>query len=85
MHLTSTTYDCWLDIDSNTAHEYASKLVADKEAREASIARLEARLSSKEYVRKAPGEVVEQTREQLDTEKELLAKLQKEIQTFTQN
>ena len=85
MHLTSTTYDCWLDIDSNTAHEYASKLVADKEAREASIVRLEARLSSKEYVRKAPGEVVEQTREQLDTEKELLAKLQKEIQTFTQN
>lgn len=85
MHLTSTTYDCWLDIDSNTAHEYASKLVADKEAREASIARLEARLSSKEYVRKAPGAVVEQTREQLVTEKELLAKLQKEIQTFTQS
>jgi valyl-tRNA synthetase len=84
MHLTSTTYDCWLDIDSHTAREYVTKLSADKVAKQASIARLEGRLSSKDYVKKAPKAVVDQTREQLETEKELLTKLEKEIQTFSQ-
>jgi valyl-tRNA synthetase len=83
MHLTSTTYDCWLDIDSHTAREYVSKLKADKDTKVAIIDRLEARLSSKEYVSKAPKTVVEQTREQLATETELLAKLEKEVQTFS--
>jgi hypothetical protein len=35
-------------------------------------------------VKKAPKAVVDQTREQLETEKELLTKLEKEIQTFSQ-
>ena len=84
MHLTSTTYDCWLDIDAHTAREYVSKLKADYEARSASIVRLEARLSSKDYVKKAPKAVVDQTKEQLAEEKELLEKLNREISTFSQ-
>lgn len=84
MHLTSTTYDCWLDIDAHTAREYVSKLKADYEARSASIARLEARLSSKDYVKKAPKAVVDQTKEQLTEEKELIEKLNTEIATFSQ-
>ncbi len=83
MHLTSTTYDCWLDIDTHTARQYTDKLKADIETKSASIMRLEARLSSKEYVKKAPKSVVEQTREQLVEEKTLLAKLEQEIRTFS--
>jgi valyl-tRNA synthetase len=83
MHLTSTTYDCWLDIDSHTAREYVSKLTVDKDTKQASIGRLEARLGSKDYVKKAPKSVVDQTRMQLEEEKQLLAKLEKEISTFS--
>ena len=84
MHLTSTTYDCWLDIDSHTAQDYVSKLTADKDAKMQSIARLESRIGNKDYVRKAPKVVVDQTKQQLTEEKELLAKLQKEIESFSQ-
>jgi valyl-tRNA synthetase len=84
MHLTSTPYDCWLDIDAQTASEYASKLAADQKARQAQIARLEARLGSKEYMKKAPKQIVDQTKAQLLHEKELLTKLETELQTFTQ-
>ena len=83
MHLTSTTYDCWLDIDSHTARDYVSKLTADKDAKQRSITRLEARLSNKDYLKKAPKSVVEQTKQQLTEEKELLAKVAKELQSFS--
>lgn len=84
MHLTQTPFDCWLDIDSHTARQYAEKLEADKVSRAESIARLEARLGSKDYVKKAPKAIVGQTRAQLEEEKELLAKLEQEIQAFSQ-
>jgi valyl-tRNA synthetase len=83
MHLTSTPYDCWLDIDAHTAQQYTSKLTQDKEARLASIARLEARLSSKDYLKNAPKQIVEQSKAQLVQEKDLLAKLDQEISSFS--
>jgi len=83
MHLTSTTFDCWLDIDSHTARQFTDKLKADIETKTTSIARLEARLNSKEYIKKAPKSVVEQTKEQLVEEKSLLVKLEQEIRTFS--
>lgn len=82
MHLTTTAYDCWLDIDAQTASEYVTKLSSDKDARRAQIARLEARLSSKDYMKKAPKPVVDQTKAQLVEEKDLLAKLEVELLTF---
>jgi valyl-tRNA synthetase len=84
MHLTSTTYDCWLDIDAHTAREYVAKLQADQEAKQNSVVRLEARLSSEAYVKSAPKAIVQQTRDQLVTEKELLSKIDIEIETFSQ-
>jgi valyl-tRNA synthetase len=84
MHLTSTSLDCWLDIDANTAAEYVGKLKADAEAKNNSIVRLEARLSSEAYVKSAPKAIVDQTRDQLSAEKELLAKIEVEITTFVQ-
>ncbi|MCA9347491.1 valine--tRNA ligase [Candidatus Saccharibacteria bacterium] len=82
MHLTSVTYDCWLDIDSNTAKQYAEKLKADRIAKQGVIDRLEARLANADYIKKAPKEMVSQTKDQLETEKELLAKLDLEIGAF---
>ncbi len=83
MHLTTTEHDCWLDIDAHTARSYVAKLEADAEGRKSSITRLEARLGSEGYVKKAPKAIVEQTRSQLEEEKVLLSKIAAEIETFS--
>jgi valyl-tRNA synthetase len=82
MHLTKTKIDCWLDIDLDTANKYAAKLKADKQDKQAVIARLENRLKNKDYTNKAPSEVVRQTKNQLKEEQELLAKLGQELEHF---
>jgi valyl-tRNA synthetase len=82
LHLTETSQDCWLDIDLHTAKLYITKLRVAKEEKQIVIERLEQRLANKGYMQKAPKAVVEQTKNQLKAERELLAKLDTEITTF---
>lgn len=82
MHLTQTTLNCWLDIDLNTAQKYVTRLRVNKLEREATIEKLEERLSNKAYTSKAPATVVKQTKDQLAAEKTLLAKLEQELSKF---
>jgi hypothetical protein len=63
---------------------YIDKLIEQKSRRAESVERLEARLASPGYAEKAPTEVVEQTRQHLDSEKALLAQDQAEIDTFSE-
>lgn len=82
LHLTNTHHDCWLDIDLHTAKVYATKLRVAKEEKQALIDRLELRLNNKAYTDKAPKHVVQQTKDQLSRENELLVKLSKELIAF---
>lgn len=82
MHLTQTPLDCWLDVDSETAKAYTRKLLDTRVNLESSIERLDARLANKSYVDNAPKTVVQQTKDQLKSEHELLAKTIKELETF---
>lgn len=82
MHLTQTPLDAWLDINNQSAHSYLRKLDDAKDEKTASITRLEARLSNKSYVKNAPDKVVDETKDQLASEKALLDKLKTEIATF---
>jgi valyl-tRNA synthetase len=82
LHLTTTKHDCWLDIDLHTAKIYVTKLRVAQEEKTALIERLEQRLQNKGYTDKAPKEVVQQTKDQLAHEQELLEKLHKELATF---
>lgn len=82
MHLTSTSIDCWLDIDSETAKAYLGKLEDSKAGYTASIERLEARLANKSYTQNAPKAVVQQTKDQLKNEQVLLEKITQELNTF---
>jgi valyl-tRNA synthetase len=82
MHLTSTTLECWLDIDSETAKAYIDKLQESSANYGASIERLEGRLANKSYVHGAPKAVVQQTKDQLKNEQALLAKVQQELASF---
>jgi len=82
MHLTKTRFNCWLDIDLNTAQKYVTKLHTNKLEHEANIDRLNQRLNNKAYTSKAPAEVINQTKEHLKAEQELLAKTDQELSNF---
>lgn len=83
LNLTSTKYNCWLDIDSGTAAKYAKELVAKRESQQAMIQNLEKRLNNKDYTAHAPKEVVEQTKRQLEELKQLSASVDNEIKRFS--
>lgn len=82
LHLTSTKYICWLDIDKHTAQAYLKELEGKRDKQTATIKQLETRLSNKDYVKNAPKAVVEQTQDQLKAAQELLASLDRERQRF---
>ncbi len=82
LHLTNTRHDCWLDIDLHTAQVYVMKLRVAKEEKQALIERLNVRLNNKAYTNKAPKHVVQQTKDQLSRENDLLDKLSRELIAF---
>jgi valyl-tRNA synthetase len=83
LQLTSTKYRCWIDVDPATARDYTKELADKKLAQEKVIAQLKARLENKAYADNAPKEVVEQSKQQLAEAEELLAKLSKEFERFS--
>lgn len=82
LFLTETSYRCWLDIDQHTAQAYLKELEGKQAAQEAVIKQLESRLTNKSYVQNAPHHIVEQTKQQLEENKQLLANLQREYERF---
>jgi valyl-tRNA synthetase len=82
LHLTDTPYDCWLDIDQQTAKHFLVELERKRDEQERSIKQLEERLANKNYVKNAPKAIVEQTHEQLAEAKAQLAKVTEEHQRF---
>ena len=82
LHLTKTTLNCWLDIDINTIKIYADKLNAKKWEHAEAVARLEKRLGNKSYVDNAPKKLINETKQQLETEKQLLIKVTQELESF---
>ncbi len=83
LYLTNTRYSCWLDIDSDTAQAYAKELAGKHSAQQSVIDRLEARLANEDYVKNAPGDIVDQTRKQLHEAKELLGGIEQERKRFS--
>ena len=82
LHLTSTKYDCWLDIGTNVAQAYLKELETKLAEQAAVIKQLESRLANNTYVKNAPKEVVRQTKDQLKTAQAQLAILEVEQQRF---
>ncbi len=84
LRLTSSNYTVWLAVEPAQARNYANKLMDEKKSREGTISRLEGRLASKEYTHKAPKEVVDQTKAQLEEEEAKLKAIEQDLQSFTQ-
>jgi valyl-tRNA synthetase len=83
LHLTNTKYRCWLDVDEETAARYIGKLRTQKEQFERVISNLSTRLENKNYVKNAPKQLVDETRDQLKNNKALLAGIENEIKRFS--
>lgn len=83
LRLTDTKFDCWLDVDTQTAKEYVTKIANKIQQTKASIAQLEGRLSNKNYVDKAPKHLVEETHVQLKEAQAQAEKLQTEYERFS--
>jgi valyl-tRNA synthetase len=82
LHLTSTKYRCWLDIDPVLAQAHLTKLTEEKTAAEQHIAQLQARLANKSYVENAPKNIVADTRRGLQDALELRDRLDAEYKRF---
>ncbi|MEO7364223.1 MAG: valine--tRNA ligase [Candidatus Saccharimonadales bacterium] len=82
LYLTSTSLQCWLDIDVATAQTYATELQANYDKQAAFIAQLEGRLSNDSYVRNAPDKLVRETRDQLAEAQVVLSNIAAEQQRF---
>ncbi|MFT4532655.1 MAG: valyl-tRNA synthetase, partial [Candidatus Saccharimonadales bacterium] len=67
LHLTTTPYNCWLDVDRETMENYATQL--EKKLEEAKNKRegYKKRLGNAAYVKQAPKKLVNETKEQLTT------------------
>jgi valyl-tRNA synthetase len=82
LHLTSTKQRAWLDIDPASAKAYAKELAAKAEKQKTLIKQLESRLADKKYVENAPGEVVQQTQDQLKEAQVLLGSIDQEARRY---
>ena len=84
LHLVTTTYRCWLDVDPTTATSHLKKLTEQTSEHEARLAQLKSRLDNPGYLKSAPEEVVAETREQLAETEASLARLRNEQSRFSE-
>ncbi len=84
LHLTTTNFNCWLDVDRETTEDYVQKLKKQLEEAENKVKGYEKRLGNKDYIKKAPKELVDETKNALDETKILLENTNKEILRFSE-
>ncbi|HVX58859.1 MAG TPA: valine--tRNA ligase [Candidatus Saccharimonadales bacterium] len=79
LKLSMSGRSAWLDVDEATASGYVSSLEDKKKEITDSINRLRGRLDNKNYVDKAPAELVEQSKNELASQEKLLVELEREL------
>lgn len=83
LHLTSTKYRCWLDINADIATAHLGKLAEQITSVDAQISALESRLVNKAYVSNAPKNIVADTRRSLQEATEQRSRLDDEHKRFS--
>ena len=85
LRLASSGRDAWLDIDAETLYEHQTNLEKRLAEAHAAAHALESRLSNENYVKKAPQELVDETKEQLASKKALIERLEAELTVLGDN
>ncbi len=83
LHLTQTSETCWLDVDKDAIDAYVKKLQKQLTAAENARDGLKKRLDNDAYVKQAPKQLVEETRQQLKDQEELIESTSAEINRFS--
>ena len=65
LRLTQTSEEAWLDIDLESARDFIGRLKERRESITKQVGLLEGRLSNEAYVKKAPKQLVDETKQQL--------------------
>ncbi len=84
LHLTSTAYRCWIDVDFSMAEAHLARLDAERQVLAGRITQLEARLGNKSYVANAPKNIVSETRSALQEASDALTRVNAEYDRFSQ-
>lgn len=84
LRLTQTKENCWLDIDYATAREFTGKLKDKQAAISKQIETLKGRLSNESYVKKAPKQLVSESKQQLAELKEEYAAVESQLAQFSE-
>lgn len=79
LRLPNSGREAWLDVSADTLYEHQTNLEARLAEAHGAIKNLEARLANNAYVEKAPANLIEDTRQQLESKKALAEALEQEL------
>jgi valyl-tRNA synthetase len=82
LRLATSGRDAWLDVTAETLYEHQTNLEARLVATHADIKALESRLKNENYVRKAPPELVEETKKNLEEKQAIADRLIRELEVI---
>lgn len=82
LHLTQTAENCWLDIDHETAIAFTGKLREKQIEVNKQIELLNNRLGNQAYVKKAPKQLVSQSKQQLKDMQAEVVNIKSQLQQF---
>lgn len=83
LQLSSAGVPAWLGVDRTTLAEYKAKLQKKHDETSTHLMQLENKLANKNYVQRAPKEVVEQTQAMLNEAKQKYEILEKQLRQFS--
>jgi valyl-tRNA synthetase len=83
LQLTQTPENCWLDIDRGTAERFVDTLNKRAGELESSADNLKKRLANKNYVKKAPKSLIDETKDQLKSTEFELNSVKQQLKKFS--
>jgi len=80
LRLAASGRETWLDLTEEVMYEHQTNLEVRLAETRAFVATLEARLSNENYIKKAPENLVEESRKQLETKQKIIDRLEAELE-----
>ncbi|HTJ73662.1 MAG TPA: valine--tRNA ligase [Verrucomicrobiae bacterium] len=80
LRLAASGREAWLDLTEEVMYEHQTNLEVRLAETRAFVATLEARLSNENYIKKAPENLVEESRKQLETKQKIIDRLEAELE-----
>lgn len=82
LRLPGSGREAWLDVSAETLYEHQTNLETRLAEAHADIVSLQARLSNENYINKAPAELVDETKQQLEAKQTLAKALEAELKVL---